>query len=224
MHACRERDHAVQHRQRTSRRFRFQFPSPSLTAVASVQKAYHSSSHEVRLAACALRIARCAARRRRIVGAPTSGSSALRLTRASCSALRCAVSRLRCAPSALRFASISRYDADMRDAFPSRLRCSRSPSRSRSPVKREDASPARRGRSASRSRSPPRRRSRSRSDGPDSESMHISSDDAAFVLGKVRDVPTAREAEQAPGVGGAAAARRAAPRRVASQPDQQQQP
>jgi hypothetical protein len=44
--------------------------------------------------------------------------------------------------------------------------------------------------------------------------MHISSDDAAFVLGKVRDVPTAREAEQAPGVGGAAAARRAAPRRV----------
>ena len=50
-------------------------------------------------------------------------------------------------------------------------------------MKRDDS--PRRGRSPSRSESPVRRRERSRSS-PATESMIISSDDAAFVLGKVR--------------------------------------
>jgi len=138
----------------------------------------------------------------------TFGSSAPWLT----ASLRCALGpALRCCPcAALRVAS--RYDADMRDFdSPRRRSFSRSPSRSRSPrAKREDASPARKARSASRSRSPPRRRSRSRSS-PEVESLHISSEDAAFVLGKVRDVaPTTARAAETPGFCGVAAAWRGA--------------
>jgi hypothetical protein len=114
-------------------------------------------------------------------------------------------------------------DTRMRDASPARRR-RRSPSRSRSPMK--DASPRRaRSASPSKSRSPPRRaRSGSRSS-PETESMHISSDDAAFVLGKVRvthHAPRARADSARPGpptrTGGAPAPAARRGRRMPLQP------